>query len=93
MSKLRLEARKLYTESISNNPTVHCNRFPSWEELSNDMKVWWMLEIDRDYCRVCENEGYIILDVMQLKGMKLRFQEYEFFPGVSDCPRCKNERN
>jgi len=38
---LRL-ARKLYTQMTDNDPVVHCNRFPSWDELSSAAKSIWI---------------------------------------------------
>lgn len=34
-------AKKLYADHTDNDPIVHCNRFPSWEELGNKAKDEW----------------------------------------------------
>lgn len=33
--------RKLYEQSIANDPTIHCNRFPSWPELTKQERNHW----------------------------------------------------
>lgn len=33
--------RALYEKTTSNDPSIHCNRFPSWHELSEDTKDEW----------------------------------------------------
>lgn len=39
----RIEAaKKLYAAHTNNNPVIHCNRFPSWDELSLKQKVEWI---------------------------------------------------
>lgn len=38
---VELKAKKLYTAHTDNDPIIHSNRFPSWEELStNDKQLW-----------------------------------------------------
>lgn len=37
-------ARKLYERSTDNDPTVHCNRFPAWSELSEGARAEWRLK-------------------------------------------------
>ena len=32
-------ARQAYIDETSNHPTIHCNRFPSWSELSAALKA------------------------------------------------------
>lgn len=31
-------AKKIYDDETANDPIVHCNRFPSWHELSEENK-------------------------------------------------------
>lgn len=35
-------ARDLYVEATANDPVIHCNRFPNWEELSDSDKEPWI---------------------------------------------------
>jgi hypothetical protein len=35
------QAKKLYNAYAANDPIVHCNRFPSWGELSDERKFEW----------------------------------------------------
>lgn len=37
------KAKKLYNDFTSNDPTIHCNRFPLWEELSEQHRNQWIL--------------------------------------------------
>lgn len=40
-AKRIVAARKLYNAYTDNHPTIHCNRFPSWEELdAKERKEW-----------------------------------------------------
>lgn len=39
--KLDKLAKYLYDEYSGNHPTIHCNRFANWEELSNRDKFEW----------------------------------------------------
>lgn len=39
-----LEAREIYNRSTDNDPLIHCNRFPSWEELLPRQRRKLMLE-------------------------------------------------
>lgn len=32
---VREYAKKRYEDRTNNHPTIHCNRFPSWEELTD----------------------------------------------------------
>lgn len=34
-------AQALYSEYSGNHPTIHCNRFPSWSELTNEQRTEW----------------------------------------------------
>lgn len=34
-------ARKLYADYSGNHPTIHCNRFPAWQELTDADKQEW----------------------------------------------------
>ena len=52
MYRIESTAKKLYYRSIDDS-TVHCNRFPSWDEMSEMNKKEW-----RDRARVFE-EGFI----------------------------------
>lgn len=36
------KARARYIEYTSNHPTIHCNRFPAWEELTQTQKDEWV---------------------------------------------------
>lgn len=38
------EARRLYQKHTDNHPTVHCNRFPTWAELSVVEQEEWRLK-------------------------------------------------
>lgn len=42
-------------------------------------------------CRVCNDRGYIVLDVLQVAGAKLRWQWADFGPGINDCPKCRTQ--
>lgn len=42
------QARILYNDYSSNHPTIHCNRFPSWSELTDDQKEPWRRRVKRD---------------------------------------------
>lgn len=35
-------AKKLYLTETSNHPQIHCNRFPSWDELTSEEKQSWV---------------------------------------------------
>lgn len=37
-------AKSLYMHYTDNHPTIHCNRFPSWEELDEKSKQPWIEE-------------------------------------------------
>lgn len=39
---LKAEARRLYNAYTSNHPTIHCNRFPAWEELDVTTRAEWI---------------------------------------------------
>ena len=41
-SKLEKMAQSLYSAHISNHPAIHCNRFPSWAELTNASRKHWV---------------------------------------------------
>lgn len=36
-----LAAKRRYEEFTNNHPTIHTNRFPTWHELSEDVKARW----------------------------------------------------
>ena len=40
------EAKKLYYEITGNDPVVHCNRFPTWEELTEKTRQAWRNKIE-----------------------------------------------
>lgn len=40
------EAKRRYIEYTSNNDIVHCNRYPSWDELSKASKKTWKILLD-----------------------------------------------
>lgn len=52
----KAEARDKYNHYTGNHPTIHCNRFPAWEDLSKaDKRKWrdplyrpWLIETERD---------------------------------------------
>jgi hypothetical protein len=39
---LEAKAKMLYGKSTDNHPTIHCNRFPLWEELDQATKAKWL---------------------------------------------------
>jgi hypothetical protein len=39
--RIDAKARDLYHASTANDPTVHCNRFPAWSELTGQQKWPW----------------------------------------------------
>lgn len=41
-ASLHARAEALYIAFTDNHPTIHCNRFPAWRELSNAAKREWM---------------------------------------------------
>lgn len=41
MDQLEPAARALYEQYTANHPTIHCNRFPSWNELTQDGQDEW----------------------------------------------------
>jgi hypothetical protein len=43
--KLTQQAKALYNKETDNHPTIHCNRFPSWEELSESEKDEYRLKV------------------------------------------------
>lgn len=36
------KAKLLYNHFAGNDPIIHCNRFPSWEELSEQHRDQWI---------------------------------------------------
>jgi hypothetical protein len=36
-------AKNLYNQYTGNHPSIHANRFPSWEELDQKEKNSWLL--------------------------------------------------
>lgn len=43
-SEIKEKARQLYNQYSDNHPTIHCNRFPSWSELSKESKKDWYIK-------------------------------------------------
>ena len=41
------DARAYYGYLSGNHPTIHCNRFPSWEEISRHARVKWTKRFKR----------------------------------------------
>lgn len=41
-------AQAIYKDYTANHPTIHCNRFPSWEELPDDQKENFYRRARRD---------------------------------------------
>jgi hypothetical protein len=41
------QAREAYTRYTDNHPTIHCNRFPPWDELSQKNKDIWREAVRR----------------------------------------------
>lgn len=41
VSEVEAEAKELYRKFISNDPLLHCNRFPSWRDLRDYQKATW----------------------------------------------------
>lgn len=39
------KAKRLYSEYSGNHPTIHCNRFPSWDELSQAERDKWYAKV------------------------------------------------
>jgi hypothetical protein len=42
------QAKIMYDDHSANHPTIHCNRFPSWRELSEETKDAWRKRVLRD---------------------------------------------
>lgn len=45
--QIEAKAKELYNNSTNNDDTIHCNRFPSWEELSEPVKANWRTRANR----------------------------------------------
>ena len=41
------QARKLYNDHCANGP-IHCNRYPTWSELTEEQKEPWIRRVKRD---------------------------------------------
>ena len=39
--QIKQKAKELYQDYSGNHPTIHCNRFLSWDELSKEDKKEW----------------------------------------------------
>lgn len=37
-----IDGNARYNEYINNHPTIHTNRFPTWDELREDQKEQWL---------------------------------------------------
>lgn len=37
-TEIERQAKLMYMEYSGNHPTMHCNRFPSWDELDHEEK-------------------------------------------------------
>lgn len=46
-------ARQMYNEYSGSHPTIHCNRFPSWNELSADYKNEWYAKAVTELMKSC----------------------------------------
>lgn len=44
---METEARKAYNAYTANHPTIHCNRFPSWDELTDQQKQDWIDKVKK----------------------------------------------
>jgi len=42
LKNLMENAKRLYELHTSNHPTIHINRFPTWEELDQNEKNKWL---------------------------------------------------
>lgn len=46
---LTIRARRLYNEYTANHPDIHCNRFPSWEELDRESRNRWLSAAEKSF--------------------------------------------
>ena len=71
-------ARELYEKYSSNHPTIHCNRFPAWSELSDKGKEKYRLTTLQPSGNVCQG-----LTDEQLVGMfKAMFRHVQCRPNI-----------
>jgi len=42
----RVNGQQLYEAYAGNHPTIHCNRFPSWSELTHESRKQWLNAAD-----------------------------------------------
>lgn len=51
-----MTGKELYSQYSGNHPTTHCNRFPSWSELTQAQRDRWDRKAQIDHpCRECAN--------------------------------------
>lgn len=43
LTPIQFKAKRLYDAYSANHPTIHCNRFAPWEELSTDEQYGWIV--------------------------------------------------
>jgi hypothetical protein len=42
IERIEATARQLYNKSTANDPVMHCNRFPAWDELDDATRSHWI---------------------------------------------------
>jgi hypothetical protein len=65
-------ARALYATETDNHPTIHCNRFPSWAELSNDRKAPYLRRVLQPESRGSELEDETVRQWVEDNGVAVR---------------------
>lgn len=43
-----ISIKDYYNQMTDNHPTIHCNRFPSWSELTDSQKAQWREQYKRE---------------------------------------------
>ncbi len=65
-------ARSLYVSGTANHPTIHCNRFASWAEMSDDQKAPYLRRFLRPESRSCELEDEEVRQWVEDNGVAVR---------------------
>lgn len=47
------KAKALYEASTDNDPIIHCNRFPSWNELNGHQRGEWVIKAKQKEGALC----------------------------------------
>lgn len=65
-------ARALYTSETDNHPTIHCNRFPSWAELSDERKAPYLRRLLQPESRSSELDDETVRQWVEENGVAVR---------------------